>query len=406
MINMQPNINKKNESKAQYRNRIIGFTVVFQIALLASKNMVVSTLLFANKYNSILNVLIFGIMILIYARCFVKIGLRIHKKSFYIILASFIFFTITYLFNKQLFTYHYVTEALIAYLLYCLPLIILIPLLSKTDDLIKKFYTASYVMGFVTLTVFVLILLGFDTVKSYSMSYGAAAMIPSVFLFSRAFRENSLKDFIFAGTLIIAIFALGSRWPLLCIGSFVIYKLFSKASLNKRNRWLLIISISILLAFIFLIKDSILMGLGAIFDKFGINSRSIILMLGDNMTYDSGRSEIHFILMERLKESPIIGYGAFGGNVIVGLPHSFILDTWANFGFIFGTLILVFSIFMTIKRIVKNKGSSYGELIAIYACMIWPKMTIGESFWASNKYWMLMSLILLGSHIHLSKKDL
>ncbi len=406
MMILQPNISQKNESKAQYRNRIIGFTVVFQIALLASKNMVVSTLLFANKYNSILNVLIFGIMILIYARCFVKVGLRIHKKSFYIILASFFFFTITYLFNKQLFTYHYVTEALIAYLVYCLPLIILIPLLSKTDDLIKKFYTASYIMGFVALTVFVLILLGFDTIKSYSMSYGAAVMISSIFLFSRAFRENSLKDLIFAGTLTIAIIALGSRWPLLCVGSFVIYKLFSKAFVNKKYRWILIIMMAILLALLFFNIDNLLMNLSDIFDKFGINSRSLRFALSDNLTYDSGRSLIHFTLMEYLKASPLIGYGAFGGNVIVGLPHSFILDTWANFGFIFGTLILVFSIFMTIKRIVKNKGSSYGELIAIYACMIWPKMTIGESFWASNKYWMLMSLILLGSHIHLSKKDL
>jgi hypothetical protein len=375
---------------------IIRFTIVFQIALLACKNMTVTTLQAVFNLNDYFNVIIAIIMAILYIRCFLITKFRIKITSFLIILSASIFFAFTYLCNNNLFNYYYVISGLKIFIVYCIPLIILVPLIQDTDKLLKDFYFASYIMCTIAFICFLLILAGAETVGGYSMSYGQAAMIPSIFLFSKAFKENSVKDFILAFLCTIAVFILASRWPLICIGTFIVYGIIRKTYSSKKR---LLFYTTVIIPIIFLLYNNymeIMIGLNLILNKIGLSSRTINLLLSGNIGYDSGREQIHLELISRLMESPILGYGAFGGNVIVGLAHNFILDTWANFGFIFGSVILLYSIYMTINRFWLNRASSYGELIAIYACMFWPKITIGESFWSSDKYWMLISLILLG----------
>ncbi len=393
-------------SKLHHKDEIIVFTIVFQIAILACKNMVVTTLQIAHNFNTYLNTLIFVVMILLYIRCFLRINFRIQIGSLYIILASFIFFMMTYLFNNELLTYNYVISELRIFMVYCVPLIILVPLLHDTDKLLNVFYFASYFMSFVALISFVLILFGLETVRDYSMSYGKAAMIPSIFLFSKAFRENTVKDYVLAGMCTAAIFILGSRWPLLCVGSFIIYGFISKKYLNKMRRILSIMLLIIIFFFLATNHIKMLTGLNIFLNRHGVNSRTISMILNDKTIYDSGRSQIYQQLTSKLQESPLLGYGAFGGVVALDdeLPHNFLLDVWANFGYVGGSVVLMYSAYMTLKYFWVNRGSAYSELIAVYACLIWPKITIGESFWSSDKYWMLMSLILLGGHIKLSTK--
>lgn len=392
--------NKENSTlDRQKQDEVLIFTIVFQIALLASKNMFVTTFQAAYNFNTYFNTIIFVIMGFLYIRCFIITRFRIKFVSFYIVFLSAAFLTATFAFNKNLFGYYYVLSSLEIFIVYCIPLILFVPLIHDIDKLLEYFYFASNFMAITAIICFVLIVAGTETLRDYSMSFGKAAMIPSIFLFSKAFRKGSIRDYILAILCTMTIFLLGSRWPLLCIGVFLIYGITNKLYSNKKTfipAFLAVISIAIL---IYINYMEILVGLNVIFSKMGVSSRTLTYLLNDSIAYDSGRSEIHAELLLKLKESPLFGYGAFGGNVTVGLPHSFVLDTWANFGFLFGSIILIYSIYMTIYRYRINRSTSYGELVVIYACMIWPKITIGESFWSSDKYWMLMSLIILGRYI-------
>lgn len=387
---------QNNKLYGEKQDKIVRFTIIFQITLLACKNMFMTTLQAVFGLNVYLNTIIAIIMVILYAYCFLTIRFRIKTTSFFIILSAFVFFAFTYLFNNNLFNHHYVISALQIFVVYCIPSILLVPLIQDTDKLLKEFYFASYFMCIAALTCFLLVLAGVETVRSYSMSYGQAAMIPSIFLFSKAFKEGKVKDYILASLCTMSIVILASRWPLLCIGAFIIYGLVRKLHSNKKVLFFYITIIILTIFVLYSYYSDIMTRLDSILVKIGLNSRTIKFLMSDKIAYDSGRSQIHLELISKLKESPLLGYGAFGGNVLVGLAHSFILDTWANFGFIFGSMILLYSIYMTIKRFWLNRASSYSELIAIYACMLWPKITIGESFWASEKYWMLISLLLLG----------
>ena len=390
------------EKTCEINDRIIGFAIAFQIAAVACKNMLTSTLIIVNKFNTQLNIIISIISILLYLRCLSKLNFRLYIKSLYIILLTFIFITSTYLFNKELFTYEWVISDLLVYIAYCIPLLIFVPLINNPTTFLSYLYYASYIMSIVSIITFGLVLLGFETVKNYSMSYGAAVMIPSIFLFSKAFKEKSIRDYTLASVCTFAILAIGSRWPLLCIGAFLIYSVLSKTFSNKEHAILMLMIILFLLFLVNKYYIDILERVIIFLDQYGISSRSIRLILSGKATYDSGRSLIYKQLLLKLQDSPLLGYGAFGGIVALDgdTPHHFILDIWANFGYIFGSIILVISIYKTIKYFWIGKGTAYAELIAIYACMIWPKVLVGGRFWSAKEYWMLIALFLLGSSLY------
>ncbi len=380
-------------------DRIIRFTIVFSVAIVACKNMMAGTLQLVNKLNHSLNVIIIALIAILFTYCLYNIGFRIKKKSLYILLVSTTFILVTYLFNHRLFTYHHISSGIQVFIAYCIPLLILVPLLKDTDKFINAFYTASYFMCIIAVFTFSLIILGFETIKEYSMSYGANTMIPCIFLFSKAFKEKSLKDYILAFVCATAIFAIGSRWPILCIGAFVFYGLYKKAFAVKKHRFIVIIIIIVVLCLTIISYKEIITGTDIFLEQLNIKSRTIRLLLSDRLIHDSGRAQIHQQLMEKLYEKPLLGYGAFGGVIALDgeLAHSLPLDIWANFGFIIGSLLIIFSVYMTIQSYRYNKESSFSELIAIYACMVWPKALVGGSFWSLEPYWMLISLFILGS---------
>ncbi len=383
----------------QKQDDVVIMLIVFQITILASKNMIVTTLQAAFNFNSLFNSIIAVLMGILYIRCLIATKFRIRIESFYIVVLSAIFIVITYLLNQNLFEHQYVRSTFETFLVYCIPLILFVPIIKDTNKLLKYFYIASYFMCITGIICFLVIFAGAQTVRNYSMSYGKAAMLPCFFLISKAFKEDRIFDYILAFSCTVTIFILGSRWPLLCIGAFLFYSITKKLYSNKKTFIPVISVLFVTLLLFYLNYTELLRALSSTLSKIGIHSRTFTMLLNDNLLYDSGRSYFHSELLLKIYESPILGLGAFGGNVAVGLSHSFLLDTWANFGFLFGSIILIYSICVTIYRYWLNKSSSYGELIMIYACMIWPKITIGESFWAADKFWMLMSLVILGRYL-------
>ena len=265
--------------------------------------MLTSTLIIVNKFNTQLNIIISIISILLYLRCLSKLNFRLYIKSLYIILLTFIFITSTYLFNKELFTYEWVISDLLVYIAYCIPLLIFVPLINNPTTFLSYLYYASYIMSIVSIITFGLVLLGFETVKNYSMSYGAAVMIPSIFLFSKAFKEKSIRDYTLASVCTFAILAIGSRWPLLCIGAFLIYSVLSKTFSNKEHAILMLMIILFLLFLVNKYYIDILERVIIFLDQYGISSRSIRLILSGKATYDSGRSLIYKQLLLKLQDS-------------------------------------------------------------------------------------------------------
>ena len=400
-----PEFMKSSTNITNFDN-LISFAILFQLVAVSSKNMLSSTIRQVNDYNVILNQIISVISILIYLRCIVKTKFRVSRSAAMIILSSFTFFSMTYLFNYELFSYEVVVSDFQVFVAYCLPLILFVPLMNDVETFLNNLYKAAYLLSMVAILTFFLVLLGLDTVNVYSMSYGGAAMIPSILLFSKAFKEKTLKDFFLASFCALAILAQGSRWPLLCIGTYVICKTIGNTLKSGKMIffYIALIATIIILAWIYYIP--ILETLVLILEEFGLSSRSIKLFLQGKATYDSGRSHIYERLIPKLIQSPLVGYGAFGGVVALDgtSPHHFILDTWANFGIVFGTLILFIMLYKMMKSLLLYDGTSYAELVLIYSCMIWPKVTVAGRFWSEQAVWMVVALYIFRGKCLLGEK--
>ena len=118
------------------------------------------------------------------------------------------------------------------------------------------------------------------------------------------------------------------------------------------------------------------------------------MFLGGNITYDSGRSEYHRILIQSINESPFFGLGAFGGEKTVGLAHSLIYDIFANFGYGLGSAFMLFFVMYFYKTVKNNRGSSLNKLIFMCSLYVFPRMTFAMEFWKEWQLWFIYGLLV------------
>jgi hypothetical protein len=398
MNQQRVNIFNRSCSISQHRSdQRISFIVLFPITILLIKNMFVTTLQFASNYNYYLNIIIFISMAIIYVHHVFKFGLTINKLSLLVLLLSSLFWFLSFFLRPDIFRYSYLRSAVETFIVYCIPPLIFLPLIYNTDIFLDFLIRYNRIVAVMAVLCLFLVLAGFPTVGGYSMSFGKAAVVPAVVLAFEYSRNRKIIDLLLFLFCVLSILILGSRWPLLNIAAIIVYGLIK--FLKIKNLWKVVLNIIILIIIVIILyfsKQIIdVMHQGLI--NLGVNSRTLNMLVSDSITYSSGRSEIHNELILKLRESPVLGYGAGGGYLALnnGLPHHFVLDTVANFGYPLGMLIIICSALLTILQFWRNRSNSYGQIIIIYACLFWPKITVGESFWSSDKYWMLISLFIV-----------
>jgi len=111
--------------------------------------------------------------------------------------------------------------------------------------------------------------------------------------------------------------ALGSRGALLCIGVFIILKLVRFNLKFNYKKVFLYISLIFSSILIFLNLNNILMYIYRYLQAFGIDSRSLLLLL-ENKTYLSGRDNLYEILLREIINKPVFGNGLGGDRRIIG----------------------------------------------------------------------------------------
>lgn len=360
------------------------------------KNMVVSSSQLFLPLNSSINTLIMIVLCLLYGIIFLKEfrELRFLYVQIGLLLAIVVFWIISFLNDPSIFDYYYVNLQIKDFVAFSLPMLIFVPMLEETDTLLENFYKASYLMFIGAFIASVLMFINYTSASiysSYNMSFGRNAMIPCIFLFSKYFTEKKTSDFILASSLLILILIFGSRFPLLCISFYIIMKLLRVPTYKKVISLIGLLAIGIPMILYF---QSISYKIMTLLERFGIRSRTLLLFSHGQASYSSGRTLIHKELHDAIKQSPIWGYGAGAGNIILndGLPHGFVIDTFANFGYIFGGIFLLLSglyIFYAYKLTKRRSGS---ELLLILAANYLPISTIQLALWRADTFWFSIAL--------------
>lgn len=224
-----------------------------------------------------------------------------------------------------------------------------------------------------------------NEVAEYNMFFGINMLIPIMFHLNELFKSRALvskkKKFLYLIMFIIEfamVFIYANRGCLIPIVFILIYKLF----LESKKRASVVLPIIILIGFfVYFFGEGILSFIAALFDNYGISSRTLWYILSGEISDPSGRDEIWKNSLEMIFERPVLGWGLGGefyrladyeGAIKVDnsfTPHNGVLQNMVNFGVFIGTIVslLIIIPYFKIKRI---KNIYYHDLVLIFGSAI------------------------------------
>lgn len=388
MVESKADIVNHNYSKSDKR---VSTVFVIHIYLLICKNMLVNVNDTLFSYNNFLNKTIMFLFLGLYLWLFLTSGIirKIKPITWEILILIILFWVTTYCidsvrFISNDFPYSYVKRQLRTFLAYCLPLFVIVSTVSSFDCLLRKLF--RYVsIPFIVATFSFYLSLKPHTNGVY-MSYGNAVLVASIIiLFKFIYTKSAINLLQFLLTCVYIIIS-GSRGPLVSIFLAVICAFI----ICRKKRYIIIIGVIGILVFIF--REVVLQIISNLMDTLNIKSRTIEMLLSGKIGSDSDRSLIHQNLLNRLNNYPLTGLGAFGGEATVGLSHSVYLDIWANFGYVIGTIFMVYMAISNLYYHIRYRHSSFSVLLLIISLILLPRGFFDENFWGAKELWIMMAM--------------
>lgn len=135
-------------------------------------------------------------------------------------------------------------------------------------------------------------------------------------------------------------------------------------------------------------------------------SRNLSLVGANNFLFDNSRNKIYELVIQGIKDHPIIGGGAYSDRIytsqryIWGHSHNIVLELAINFGVIIAALILVFFINLFFANFAKKK--SFYTIVFLSFVATAALLLSSNSFWLEPHIWTLLAI----SWIVLSKDDI
>lgn len=200
---------------------------------------------------------------------------------------------------------------------------------------------------------------------------------------------------------IIGILLYGSRGTLigLLIGIVLLIIFYNSGKMSGKNYFLLFLFAGL---GIFLLSDAGLTIVSTILKNAGLNSRFIDSLVDFSFSNfeetSNGRWIIWTTVVELIKTGPFYGYGVMGERNAVysvgmkwGYSHNVFLEILSNFGWLIGSIILVYSV-ISIIRFFKSSKNADEKLLFILIMTIGFELLLSNSIWLHCAPWALMAL--------------
>ena len=252
---------------------------------------------------------------------------------------------------------------------------------SNIDDVEYTVYKLSWIAAIIMLFYFFNLLIGKVIIMGYNMSLSYALLLPTVTLY----HKKSALSLLASLFLFLMIVALGSRGAAVFALAYVCYDIFIS------NRKLILPIIIIVLGILALLPIFL-----QFLTEFGINSRTLMMLLEGDFASDSGRGGIYEIIAQQIAENPLLGIGLFGDRTVIGnYCHNFILEIISGFGVILGGTIILFFFTYLIATYFKNNRQRRDILIRYSIISIAPLLVSGSYLQDYNLAAMLGIAVLI-----------
>lgn len=375
--------------------------------LLISKNLISDNLTDVGKFNGLINVFVYLVIVLyfVYMIHNMKGIFVLNLKSAYLLIVILLFVIVWMIVDPSRMSYDAIMDDMRNFISYSLSGIILISAMSESGLILKYLYKYIIFMFAALIIGFGLFFAGggYNTAGvEYSMSYGNNAAFVCVLLCSKFNRTRNPIDLILACISFFAIIRIGSRFPILYIVAYLIVSFFLK--LKGMGKMIVVILGGTVVTFVLRYWDCVTKFVIRITSNLDIQGRTVSYLKWGMLSYDNGRKIIHQNLIECISDSPVIGYG-FGGGVVALKgegAHSFLLDCFGNLGYVFGIPFVVVAFLCIFIAWYRQRSEDAGEVILVLGCCFFPTVNIQTTLWGGYRFWWMVALSI--SYFTYSKK--
>ena len=220
-----------------------------------------------------------------------------------------------------------------------------------------------------------------EDASSYSMAFGYATLLPSMFLFA----QKNIWDILMSIVLLIMVLFAGSRGPLVAIGIFYFVHYFFLPT--KQKIWLsAFVSLIVVICAVYLIEY---VDLGA--------SRTIVSIMAGDASDHSTRDGLYANASRLIADSPLFGWGIGADRELIGgYCHNIFYEISIHYGLLFSmSFFLMFFVFclrnfFCIRKLNNNGGREFFIMILIYGFV---PMLVSGSYLLDFKFAILVGYL-------------
>ena len=349
------------QRKYSKTDQYIAFAVLLQSFLVILQQVLISVFHMPPEATTIYRVVLTAIPLS------VAIAITIYRKwnaflivysiAILILLLHIIIFPDNYIYIKQ--------NSLRFLLPIVIPNVLCLMYLKDISIVESALYKISWFTAFLALIYVVNFFSGRFLIESYSMSLSYGLLLPMLSLYS----DKRWYSILAALFLFIIVISIGSRGAAIVFLLYVVYDTF-----QYNKKYIIPSIIAIVVFFLFLPS------LATWLDTIGISSRTLNLLLGDEIGYMSGRDTIYDNAIAVFWSNPIKGVGLFGDRVFMNghYVHNFILELYLNWGIIVATLILFYFGWKFISTYIKSDKKNRNTLVKYLFAGVAPLMASGS----------------------------
>lgn len=314
----------------------------------------------------------------------------------------FIFFLLSFLISLYKYNEYLYNYFGLIYLFFCtaLPWLLIGVNIDNSEEILKniKEKIIFLIVNNGLLLIYCLYI-GRNMVGNMEISY---AILPlCIFSLYYYLKNKNLKYLIMSLTSVGLIVIVGSRGPLVCIAIYILLYLLMNLKEHKKT----IIGLILIIILIACNYTNILLNTKSFLDQRGIHSRTLNKLINNEITDDTGRSEIHDVVYQILESNPLgVGIGVeriyinsefYAGQKEMSscYPHNLILEIIVQYGYIVGGIIITVLccwFFLGIKN--ANEGNKNFLLILLTTEIV--RLMISSSYLLSPLFFLCLGLCL------------
>lgn len=221
-----------------------------------------------------------------------------------------------------------------------------------------------------------------DLMKNDDMSRAYFILLNVLLVINYAFDKKTLMGILFSIVGVLFIASMGTRGPVIISLAFIVAKILQN-SLKKGHGYIAIFAVLLLVWFVNSeYWELFLLFIREILDSIGLSTRVIdIAIQGETLTYYSERDEIAQLVISKIKERPLTGWGVYGEWQFSGWSaHNMYLEILDHYGVILGGVILMWMLVLNVKAFLASKETPVRGLVLMLACFVLVRGFFGGGF--------------------------